>query len=67
MTKRTLWEVMGRSRSENRSTSRTGFLEKVPLPSFSGVLGEYPDFKGQFRELAQSDGYTNVIELAQLK
>ena len=65
--RRTVWDMLGKVASEQRPTHKTSFLEKVQLPTFSGQVGDYPDFKGQFRELAANDGYTSVIELAQLR
>ena len=65
--KRSLWDMLGKVAPDPKSNHKTSFLEKVQLPSFSGKVGDYPDFKGQFRELAANDGYTSVIELAQLR
>ena len=44
-----------------------GHVEKVKLPSFSGRLEEYHDFRSQFRQLCDGEKYSPVIELAQLR
>ena len=44
-----------------------GFLERVKLPTFSGSIEDYGEFKCQFKELCRGEQYTGVIELAQLR
>ena len=46
---------------------RGGFLERVKLPTFSGSVEDFGEFKTQFQELCQGEGFTGVIELAQLR
>ena len=45
---------------------RGGFLERVKLPSFSGSVEDYGEFRAQFIVLCRGENYTDVIELAQL-
>ena len=49
------------------SSRRYGHVEKVRLPQFSGKLEDFSEFKVQFRELCRGEGYTPVVELAQMK
>ena len=44
-----------------------GFLERVRLPHFSGLVEDYGEFKCQFQELCRGESYTGIIELAQLR
>ena len=44
-----------------------GFVEKVRLPVFTGSIEDYAEFKGQFRQLCSGEGYTEIIELAQMR
>ena len=44
-----------------------GNVEKVKLPSFSGRLEEYLDFRSQFRQLCSGEKYSPVIKLAKLR
>ena len=46
---------------------RGGFLERVKLPTFSGSVEDYGEFKTQFQELCRGESFTGVIELAQLR
>ena len=46
---------------------RGGFLERVKLPTFSGSLEDYGEFKCHFRELCVGESYSHVIEIAQLR
>ena len=48
-------------------THRGGHVEKVKLPEFHGNIEDYPEFKSQFQQLCQGEGYSPVIELAQLR
>ena len=45
----------------------TGHVEKVKLPTFSGRQEDFAEFRCQFRELCAGEGYTAILELAQLK
>ena len=45
----------------------SGHVEKVRLPQFSGKQEEFAEFRGQFRELCRGEGYTAILEMAQLK
>ena len=45
----------------------SGHLEKVKLPSFSGRQEDFSPFKSQFRELCKGEGYTPILEMAQLR
>ena len=45
----------------------TGHVEKVKLPTFSGKQEDFAEFRCQFRELCRGEGYTAILELAQLK
>ena len=44
-----------------------GHVEKVRLPVFNGQIEEYASFKAQFRQLCEGEGYSGVLELAQLR
>ena len=44
-----------------------GHVEKVKLPVFSGWQEDFSEFKAQFRELCKGEGYTPILELAQMK
>ena len=46
---------------------RGGYLERVKLPSFSGSVEDFGEFRAQFQELCHGENYTDVIELAQLR
>ena len=51
-----------------RSTPvRRGQLERVKLPSFSGKIEDWPDFRATFKELVGAEGYEPIIELTQLR
>ena len=43
------------------------FFERLPLPTFSGKLVEYPTFKSQFSTLMENSGYPEVLLLEHLK
>ena len=42
-------------------------MEKVSLPTFSGRQEDFSEFQSQFKELCRGEGYTPVLEMAQLK
>ena len=44
-----------------------GYLERVKLPTFSGSIEDFGEFKTQFQELCRGESFTGVIELAQLR
>ena len=44
-----------------------GQVEKVKLPQFNGNFEDYSEFKSQFQQLCQGEGYSPVLELAQLR
>ena len=44
-----------------------GFVEKVKRPVFSGKGEDYQEFKSQFVQLCKGEGYTPIIELAQMR
>ena len=46
---------------------RGGFLERVKLPTFSGSVEDFGEFKTQFQELCRGESFTGVVELAQLR
>ena len=46
---------------------RGGYVEKVKLPTYSGNIEDYAEFKSQFQQLCKGEGYSSVIELAQLR
>ena len=43
------------------------FLEKTKLPTFSGRVEEYPDFKQQFLELTEHAGYPGAVLMSMLR
>ena len=45
---------------------RGGFLERVKLPTFSGAIEDYGEFKCHFQELCKGETYSHVMEIAQL-
>lgn len=47
--------------------STSNQLEKVKLPSFSGTLEDYTEFKFQFHELCNLEHVPEVMQLAQLR
>ena len=58
----------GVSSSEPHSCQRRGgFLEQVKLPTFSGSVEDFGEFRTQFQELCRGENFTGVIELAQLR
>ena len=65
-----MWE--GRSKTtespgEPPPARRSGHVEKVKLPTFSGRQEDFSEFQSQFKELCRGEGYTPVLEMAQLK
>ena len=46
---------------------RGGFLERVKLPTFSGSIEDYAEYKTHFQELCRGEAYTDVIILAQMR
>ena len=54
------------SRGSNE-TYKSGFIEKAKIPSFSGNLEEYPDFKSQFKDLTRYCGHPPSALLQQLR
>ena len=64
------WELQqARPTSADAALPRkaTGHMEKVKLPTFSGRQEDFAEFRCQFRELCAGEGYTSILELAQLK
>ena len=45
----------------------SGHVEKVKLPSFSGNIEDYAEFKSCFRLLCNGERYSAVLELAQMR
>ena len=65
-----LWECRSNpteDRRESLPTRRSGHVEKVKLPTFSGRQEDFSEFQSQFKELCRGEGYTPVLEMAQLK
>ena len=54
------------NREPSTCSRRGGFLERVKLPTFSGSIEDYGEFKCHFRELCLGESYSHVIEIAQL-
>ena len=63
--RRSLFDLRGSTAPSRSQGAGEQHLERVQLPIFTGNIADYPDFRGQFRELAQ--GYAPIIALAQLK
>ena len=66
------WEANARiaaaDPTPSRETSRTrGHVEKVKLPTFSGRHEDFAEFQVQFQQLCRGEGYTDCLEMAQLR
>jgi hypothetical protein len=62
--------ILKRRKERPRSTSFSGgahLLEKVRLPTFSGKIEDWADFKSCFNELIQIGNYPALVQIAQLK
>ena len=66
-----IWEASSDpadGRREGSTSHRVvGHVEKVKLPTFSGRQEDFSEFQSQFKELCRGEGYTPVLEMAQLK
>ena len=60
-------QLAGTGGGDRQCQRSHGHVEKVKLPMFSGRQEEFSEFKTQFRELCQGEGYTPILELAQMK
>ena len=67
------WDAQSRatSNAEDRGAHgchlSRGYVKKVKLPTFSGKQEEFVEFRSQFHELCQGEGYTLILEMAQLR
>ena len=55
------------SESRSQPSSNKTYFDKLPLPSFSGKITEYPTFKSQFQALVKHSNYPEVLLLEHLK
>ena len=70
LSKEKSWELQQARPTHTDATvprKSTSHVEKVKLPTFSGRQEDFAEFRCQFRELCAGEGYTAILELAQLK